>query len=268
MYRYHAKYFLPILILSFFGIQAFGQTSTVSDPLSTRENAPYSRFGIGEMWDGDNALLRGMGHISSAYESPVSVNSDNPASYAFLALTTYEVGAEASIRTLASADQNYTTGTATLSYLNIGIPIGKNAGMCIGMRPYTHIYYNFADTTNTALGNNTINSLIGTGGVNYAYVGAAGKYKNFSIGFNFGYMFGNINTSNNIYNSDTTNAYNSEFIQNTKIGGIYYKLGAMYEGKLSNKIGLRIGATFTMQQNLNAWRDEYWISTHAYPDTV
>ena len=77
------KHFLLTLILLTTGFLSFAQSSN-------RENAPYSRYGIGEQRNGLNTVLKGMGSISSAYANPFNVNTDNPASYASLKLTTYE----------------------------------------------------------------------------------------------------------------------------------------------------------------------------------
>ena len=81
------------------------QTTQEFETKSNRENAPYSRFGIGEFRNGINPLLKGMGSITSAYNSPYSVNADNPASYASLLLTTYEGSVYGGNRTIISGNE-------------------------------------------------------------------------------------------------------------------------------------------------------------------
>ena len=94
--------------------------TNTSNPLSERENNPYSKYGIGELWDGNNAVLKGMGSITSAYENPYQINSDNPASYAFLQRVTFEAGATGSFRsvsgTVDGVGSSYNTGTFSLDY--------------------------------------------------------------------------------------------------------------------------------------------------------
>src|SRR5689334_21837882 len=92
MYRYQLKYIFFFLFIVY-SSYTFAQTSTISNPLSGRLNQPYSRFGIGEFWNGNNTTLKGMANISSAFEDPYSTNMDNPASLSFLKYTTYEAGA-------------------------------------------------------------------------------------------------------------------------------------------------------------------------------
>ena len=33
----------------------------------------------------------------------------------------------------------------------------------------------------------------------------------------------------------------------------------MYQTPINTKMKLRVGATFTLNQQMNAWRDEYWV---------
>ncbi len=128
MHQYRANSFLTVLLI-IIAIKAGGQTSTVSNPLSEHENNPYSRYGIGALSNSDNVVLQGMGNISSAYENPYEMNTDNPASYSSLRFTTYEGGLYGVARTIATNDLSYQTGTATISYMNIGIPLGKSFGI-------------------------------------------------------------------------------------------------------------------------------------------
>ena len=248
------KHFLLTLTLLTTGFLSFAQSSN-------RENAPYSRYGIGEQRNGLNTVLKGMGSISSAYANPFNVNTDNPASYASLKLTTYEAGAEGSMRTIRANNKSYSTGTATLSHLTVGIPMGKYAGLAIGLKPQTRVFYRMHDSTEVDGIGPAIRSYSGDGSTNYAFIGAAGSYKGFSVGVNFGYLFGTIRNTSIIQKLyDSVNTYNADFSNFRKIGGVYWKLGAMYSTKMTEKMGLRVGGTATLSQNINVWTDEYAIS--------
>ena len=272
MYRPHTKCLLIILFV-LWGGTVFAQTNTVSNPTNGRENDPYSKYGIGELWNGNNTVLKGMGNITSAYENPYQVNSDNPASYAFLQRTTFEVGGTASSRTVDGSGLSYKTGTATLSYLNLGIPINKNTGMCLGFRPYTRVYYSMVDTINAPQSpiGQVVDNYSGQGGLNYAYVGAATKYKGLSLGFNIGYMFGTINSitaTEPIDSMPTNKAYTAQFTNYDRIGGIYWKGGAMYEHKIDSDYTINIGGTITISQNITERLNAFQISSYNFSDTV
>ena len=271
MFRPLDKCLLVVLFL-FATPALFAQTSSSSNPLSNRENNPYSKYGIGELQNGNSTVLKGMGNITSAFENPYEINSDNPASYSFLKRTTYEVGMTASTRNVNGGGSSYTTGTATLSYLTIAMPINKNAGLCFGFKPYTHSFYSLVDTifSGSPLGE-TVRSYNGDGGLNYAYIGAAYQYKDFSIGANVGYMFGSINSTTEVASIDTVltdRSYTANFSNYTRIGGIYWKGGAMWEHKLDSNFTLRIGGTVTLSQNITERLDAYQVSVYNFGDTI
>mgnify|MGYP000872079253 CR=1 FL=1 len=249
----YAKHFLLSI-----GFIAIGFSSLAQN--SNRENAPYSRYGLGELRNGNNTVLKGMGNISSAYSNGFNVNTDNPASYAGLRLVTYEAGGEGSTRTIIANNESVGTGTATLSHLTIGIPIGKRGGMALGLRPFTRVYYRMNDSINLDGLGPALKVYSGDGSTNYAFIGGAYSFGDFSIGANFGYLFGTVRNSVILQKQyDTVNAYNSDFSRYTKVGGLYYKVGAQYNTKLNEKLRLRIGGTVALSQSLNAWQDNFGL---------
>lgn len=228
---------------------------------SNYENSPYSKFGLGERRNSVNTMLKGMANITSAYANPFAVNTDNPASYASLKLTSYEAGGEGRSNTITGGNEKYRTGTATFSYMNIGMPIGKNGGLSFGLLPQTRMYYRLDDTfTQTGFGNG-VKAFVGDGAINFAYLGGAYKFKGISLGFNVGYMFGTYNEKVSVVSSDVSNkVYESELAKYDRIGGLYWKTGLMYETKLKKDLMLRAGATMAINQDLRVSREEYWIS--------
>jgi hypothetical protein len=237
---------------------------------SDQENNPYTRFGIGEFRNAVNVSLRGMGSVSSAYSNEYSINTDNPASYTSLKFTTYEAGVEGSKKTIYYGGNSYPTGTLTYSYLTIGIPVGKHFAMALGLRPMSRVYYNTVDSLDiTGLGP-SIRTYSGDGAVSHAYIGLAGKIKGLSVGVNVGYLFGTINHTSSLDKQyDSTNYFNSGFSNFIRIGDLYYKAGLLYENKLKKNLGIRIGATFSTKQNINARKDDYqYIYTVYSGETV
>lgn len=259
-HKYVRHFFLGTILIAS-GSAALAQTNTTgSSPLAGKENDPYSRYGIGTLRNTTNIGIRGMGSASTAYANPFAVNFDNPASYASLKLTTYELAGEAEMLGVHSNGASYSTGTATLSYLTIGIPVGKHAGVSFGLRPVSKSYYKLLDSvTISGLGKNTY-VYSGDGGLNYAYLGGAYKIGGLSVGFNFGYLFGTIRNSSVLQQADTIPFLSSEFTRYNKMGGIYWKAGAMYDTKLNSKLKLRLGATATLGQDINVTRDNYYVN--------
>ena len=265
----YGKY-LFILFFAFWGVNGFAQTNTISNPTNGRENDPYSRYGIGELVNGNNASVRGMANLTSAYENPFEVNADNPASYSYLQRTTFEAAFTASTRTINGAGLSYTTGTASIAYLNLGIPINKHAGMCLGFKPVSHTYYSLVDTIISPIGQ-TARSYNGEGSVNYAYLGGAYRFHDLSIGFNLGYMFGTIQNNTAVVPIDSAQinrAYTAEYNNFTRLGGLNWKAGVMYEHKIDSQYSFRIGGTVTISQNLNEQFSSYQVSAYNFGDTI
>src|SRR4030095_7749492 len=52
-------------------------------PAFSQDNSPYSRYGIGDLVPSTNIPSRGMGGLSAGYIDVLSINFNNPASYAF-----------------------------------------------------------------------------------------------------------------------------------------------------------------------------------------
>jgi hypothetical protein len=251
-YTKHTFVFLSVVLAA---------SSAFAQNIRNGENVPYSRYGIGELKYGTNTALKGMGSISAAYASPTIANTDNPASYASLKLTTYEAGGEGSSRTLSTNGQTYQTGMGSLSYLNIGIPVGKHFGVALGLKPMSRVYYSLSDTSVTPGFGNGIYKYDGGGSINYGYLGAAYKIKNFNIGVNAGYMFGSIDNVRSLVSyNDSQKVQNTIFVNSNQIGGIYWKAGAQYEAKLSKKLGLRLGGTVTLSQKLRSKVDDLWMT--------
>ncbi len=275
----HAKSFLLLLLIAS-GFSVFAQTTpSGSNPLNGRDNNPYSKYGIGELVNGNSTVLRGMGNITSAYANAYKINTDNPASYSFLERTTFEVGAVASSRTvhgtLNGVDQSYKSGTATVAYLNMAVPINKRGGLSFGFRPYSHVYYALQDTiftgsTPSSPIGRAVRSYRGEGGLNQAFMGGSFRYKGLSAGINVGYLFGTIQNASYLFPDDTftvNKAFNSAFTNYTRIGGVHWKGGLQYEMKLDSTHYLRLGGTLAMGQKLKQHFSEYHIITYNLTDT-
>ncbi len=231
-------------------------------PKSTKENSPYSRYGIGDLVDNRQAGIRGMGGGATAYMDFFAVNSFNPASYSFLKVTSLDFAFEGRSRNLVMGNNATTSGTATLSYLNLGVPLGKHAGMNIGLTPMSNTYYNANDSlTVNGIGPSLFN-YNGEGGIHYAYLGLSGKYKGLSIGVNGGYAFGSSRNSSifqPIDPYDTLPLRGTEFSKYNSIGGLYWKAGLMYHASLKKEQYINIGATAALSQQINVTRDAYAI---------
>lgn len=242
--------------------------TTTQEGHSNKENDPYSRYGLGEPLSGANVANRGMGYTTTAFQNASIINTENPASYSSLKLTTYEAAFTGSLRNILTDNKSYSTGSATLAYLRVGIPLGKHAGMALGLQPQSHIFYHSVDTSSTIVDektgqlfyNKNASEYTGEGGLNYAFLGGSYQIGGFSLGANFGYMFGNIRNTSRLVNLDSTHVLGSDFSKYTRIGGIYWKGGLQFHDTTRRGLHYRLGATVAISQGLNGDREGYTSS--------
>lgn len=157
-----------------------------------QDNSPYSRYGIGDLVPSSNISNRSMGGISAGYTDALSVNFNNPASFAaFQAwkekkskkLSSGRVVLDMAVnidnRTLRDPqkEQRFTASNALFSYVQVGIPLRKNWGMSFGLRPISRISYKIDqykrlfDPVTGANIDSTITQFEGDGG---SYIGSMG----------------------------------------------------------------------------------------------
>lgn len=249
-------------------VPAFAQPlNSDSGPRANQENSPYSRYGIGDLSWSNNALIRGLGGTATAYSDPFSVNSFNPATYSFIKSTSFDFAFEGRRRSVYLEDKNVSSGTATLSYLNIGIPLGKYAGMNIGFKPLSKMYYNADDSMNINGIGRAVGNYNGSGGMQYAYIGAAGQYKGLSIGFNAGYAFGSFDYNSSLQSLGVDSAGNvinairsAQYTHSDYVGGIYWKGGLLYHATFKKDQFFNAGVAVTLSQQLKAKRNTFNIA--------
>lgn len=242
------------------------------------ENSPYSRYGLGDQLPGQNIMSRGMGGVAAAYSDILSVNFLNPASYSRLKRATLDFGLEVDSRTLRviNPPQKYSASSPIISYVQLGLPLSqkRNWGMNIGLRPATRINYKI-ERTERLPGIDSVNTLFeGNGGTYEVYTGTGFAIKNFSLGFNIGYLFGTKDYSTKrffIPDSSDVFYYPAQYSNNTNYGGLFGTAGIQYSAKLGKKDLLRLGAYGRIKRDFNANRDEKimtYTETQAGTDSI
>src|SRR5580698_8620567 len=171
-----------------------------------QENDPYSRYGLGDLFQQNLTFQQAMGGVGAAIADPNSINISNPASFADLKVTTFDVGAYERILSYHNADSSFVSANATLNNICLGFPIIlDHLGMSFGFLPFSRTQYNLVQpiTTDTSSETGTIQNLFtGSGGINEYYIGAGYELKGLAIGAKLMYLSGSLfNTDQTQYNS-------------------------------------------------------------------
>lgn len=238
--------------------------SAVAGAFAQNVTTPYSMYGYGILGDRATSMQRQMGSVGYAMNSGRQINVMNPASYAAIDSLTFlfDIGADVSMLWQKEGDVKENSVGGGLDYITMQFPICKFMGGSIGMLPYSSVGYAFGkDIAHGALQNQ------GSGGINQAYLGIAGKYAGFSLGVNVAYSFGNI--INDYYANPATSGQSLvEHVMQIRDWDIV--IGAQYTARLSKTERLSLGATFTPKKSLhgNTWVTTQETTLESVADTV
>jgi len=226
--------------------------------------SPYSRFGIGDLSDNNNAWNLSMGGSSIAFRSPYHISYGNPASYtAFDSLSfVFEGGFNVDIIQLTSTVQTENRNIASVGYLLFGMPVTKWWRTSIGMVPYSRIGYNIASPGKVGE-TNILRTYSGSGGINRFYWGNAFKIiKNLSIGVNASYLFGSMNRVSTVIFPDSIYYANYKFENHITMNDIYFNFGFQYTARLKKDLKMTVGGVFANQSKMAA-KTDYLANTFA-----
>jgi hypothetical protein len=255
-----------LLFFILFSFQVFAQS-----------NSPYSRYGLGDVSASGNVTSRGVGGISAGYADVVSINFNNPASYSqFQAFVeqrskklssgrvVLDVGTNYESRSLIAPNtpNRFTSNDLLFSYVQVGMPLRKNWGLSFGIRPLNRISYliNRDDSLKDPVSGNTIERAItqfrGSGGSYLPSIGTGFAIKDFSAGFNVGYLFGNReNTTLRSLVNDSIEYYSSEHSTNTSYGHLFFNAGIQYQVNFDKTTLLRLGVSGNWKQTIKGSQD-------------
>lgn len=212
-----------------------------SGMVQSQDNSSYSSFGLGLLGENNFMASRQMGGLGASYRSKEDVNFANPASYAALELISFQGGMSGVVTKQTSAFNSGRAGSVNLSYLNLALPLKKDIWVStVGIVPFSEKNYLVVDTTDVGSPTGLANIFEGAGTVYAAYWGNGFAWKDFSIGFNLGYLFGGVETANITVPLDEDGALdNNAFLAfervNSRIRGLYWNIGAQYSIPLITK---------------------------------
>lgn len=234
-------------ILLLLGIGLLSSTSSLAQTSSS--HSPYSQSGLGQMREDLLPQMRGMGGISTAVRLqgglPV-LNISNPASYSGFNRTILDAGLYGNITQLEKGSLADHTADFAFSHFAFGFSLNerngpKVGGISFGLMPYSDVGYH---TNASRHIDNTpyTTSLVGEGGLNKAYVGyGVSPFRNFSVGVNVGFLFGNLYNKSVVEFPRGYGFYNTSQTNTRRVTGATIDYGAQYLLPLGNQTNLTIG---------------------------
>ncbi len=234
-----AKRILALLAL-------FVATGATLAEAQNNTGSPYSVYGFG-MISENPGQYTSMGGVSAAMRDNININYLNPASYTALDSNRIHVqlGVNANFSKLS-------TSLETAHY-----KMAQNTAFCLGFRIWKDLYASVGFTELSDIGYDLIYTnwvpgstvdkytqhLFGEGGINQFHIGAAWRYKNLSIGANFGVVFGKIEKRQTL-GIPLDGAYSLRSSDINHIHDILITFGAQYEFPFAGNQRLILGTDF------------------------
>lgn len=210
----------------------------------TKQNSPYSRYGIGDLLPQYFISQAGMGGQTAAFHDPYHLNLVNPASYASLRSTALETGLYGKYSHYTSNSSSLDRWSGNLAYLSLGFtlksPINevldkdkspKRFGMGFSLTPYSLLGYDIAVQDSLAGIGQVENTFLGNGGTYKLTWSSAMRYKNTSFGVNLGWLFGKAKYETQAYFAETLSAptFRDNVRQDLGLNGFLWNLGVQHD---------------------------------------
>jgi hypothetical protein len=224
-------------------------------------SSPYSFYGIGDAKFKGTAENRSMGSIGVLSDS-IHVNLQNPATYGQLKFSTFTIAATTTKTKLQTQSESSDAGRTSVDYLALALPF-KKFGVAFGLMPYTSVGYRIQNVAPSDSGYRLDRKFEGSGGLNRVFGGAAYNItSNFSVGAEFNYYFGNIETKSNtdiLFNAVNdprwSLQYSTRETNTSRYGGLSFNVGAYYTKLLNKKYTWTASAVFSPETGLNSTTD-------------
>jgi hypothetical protein len=236
--RIKTKYFL--LSVAFFA------TAFVTFAQNTGSNSPYGRYGFGLLSNPTFGASEAMGGISFGLRGSQQINPGNPASYSGIDSLTFifDFGVSGQMARMNDGVNQRDFYNGNLDYIAIKFSLFRNMGVSVGLLPFSKVGYNFGGVRFYEAIQYT-ETYRGTGGLNEIYGGIAWEpFRNFSVGMNISYLFGNFSHSS-VLTPLVAAATVSEARRNFTIRSLKYDFGIQQTFPIGTNRSITLGAVYT-----------------------
>lgn len=201
--------------------------------LAAQTFSPYSQYGLGDQRNTAFSANRALGGISAGYSSSRNLNFNNPASYADLTYTVFELGALVHTNVLSDSLRAGGSTNGGVSHLALGFPIKQNKwGLSFGLLPNSYSNYKFTSSSSID-GVDFKNVNTGYGSTYQFYIGNGFKFGNFSVGLNAGYLFGGLEYNTSLQFQEGAGFVDAQNVNELNVKNFVVNAGVQYKINLS-----------------------------------
>jgi hypothetical protein len=212
-----------------------------------RTHMPYSVYGLGDLTSKGFARNLSMGRTGIGTSSPYYLNNLNPASYHKIDSVSFffDFGLSGNFVKYRTTNSTQKGNDINIGNLAIGFGITRNWSASFGIAPYSSVGYKI-ETTEIVEGSPNEEfevSITGNGGLNQFYWNNSYElFDHISLGVNFTYLFGNIESTETVrYSNITTDISNHEL---SYLKRLYADFGIQGYFPVNKNLDLVIGGVF------------------------
>lgn len=199
-------------------------------------NSVYSMFGVGGMLDNSFGINKSLGGTGIAFQSEVSMNYVNPASYIGIMPYSFnlELGAYDIFNTSETANASQSDADFNFSYFSASWYLSKRWVLCLGLAPYSSVDYEI-DSMDEIEGEpvSFAKKYTGSGGLSRVYLGNSFRIvKGLVVGFNASFILGVIKETEIAVRDANFTGY--EFNNKRSVTGGYLDFGTQYSWDIND----------------------------------
>ena len=240
----------------FIGCLVLSALTTMPVFAQSGTNSPYSQYGLGDLADEGVGFNKGMGGVGYAFRKGNEVNPMNPASYASIDSVTmiFDGGLSGQITNFKEGGRKLNAKSGGFDYVTGAFRLFRHVGVTFGVMSYSNIGYSYSSSERPeGMTTDMVYKYSGDGGLNQLFVGMGFQIlKSLSVGFNVGYLWGDMERTVKTSTSSSINTLYREY--NASISNYKLDFGIQYTQPVSAKDNLTLGAVFSPGHKLNQYQ--------------
>lgn len=246
--------------------------------------SPYSRFGLGDIYQSSNPASLGMGGIRATHNDPSILNAENPATLGTLMNTTFQTSLRFNAVQLSDGERSNTLTNGFLEQFQMAFkrPGGKT-GFMLGMSPFSTTGYVINAQGEIPEVGQVNYTYEGNGGITRGYIGMGRRLNvtryhlfydkdglafdsvrvtkhSINLGVTGNYYFGNVSQRRLVDIANTT-FLDTRATDNYRLNDLGADFGLHYEAllkarfgrdrKLTERMVVQVGAIYSPAMNAN-----------------
>jgi len=213
-------------------------------------SSPYTIAGLGELKSGNFLQHQAMGGTSISQVNRGVFTATNPATYANIDFTVFDAGIKATLGKVSNSTESANMSSGNFNHFAMAFPFGtkKKMGVSFGTNQYSDVGYDIRNNVNVDTPS-YYDLFAGEGGISRVYAGYGMElFKNFKLGANVNYNFGNIQEVQARIYPNTNNVFSFGDERLIAYRGIDYTIGVQYsvQQKGRNETGIKEGVLHTL----------------------